>query len=69
MVSAMQAIPPLTGTEASGFNFSIFTGDLTSHDTDNQYSRAYVEYAEVSGEWFREICRVFIRPLLLGYGL
>ncbi|KAF9236005.1 sphingomyelin phosphodiesterase [Melanogaster broomeanus] len=47
MVSAMQAIPPLTGTEGTGFNFSIFTGDLTSHDTDNQYSRAYVEYAEV----------------------
>ncbi|KAF9222290.1 hypothetical protein BS17DRAFT_755972 [Gyrodon lividus] len=47
MLSAMQVIPPLTGTEETGFNFSIFTGDLTSHDTDNQYSRAYVEYAEV----------------------
>ncbi|KAG0703315.1 sphingomyelin phosphodiesterase [Suillus ampliporus] len=47
MLAAMQAIGPLAGTEESGFDFSIFTGDLTSHDPDNQYSRAYVEYAEV----------------------
>lgn len=26
--------------------FTIFTGDLTSHDNDNQLSRAYVEYVE-----------------------
>ncbi|KIJ63465.1 hypothetical protein HYDPIDRAFT_188300 [Hydnomerulius pinastri MD-312] len=47
MVSAMEAVAPLTGTEETGFDFSIFTGDLTAHDNDNQYSRAYVEYAEV----------------------
>ncbi|KAF8434333.1 sphingomyelin phosphodiesterase [Boletus edulis BED1] len=47
MLSAMPAIGPLTGTEGTGFNFSLFTGDLTAHDNDNQYSRAYVEYAEV----------------------
>ncbi|KAG0703316.1 sphingomyelin phosphodiesterase [Suillus ampliporus] len=47
MLAAMQAIGPLTGTEECGFDFSIFTGDLTAHDPDNQYSRAYVEYAEV----------------------
>ncbi|OAX38504.1 sphingomyelin phosphodiesterase, partial [Rhizopogon vinicolor AM-OR11-026] len=47
MLSAMQAIGPLTGTEETGPDFSIFTGDITSHDSDNQYSRAYVEYAEV----------------------
>ena len=35
----MQAIGPLTGTEETGPDFSIFTGDLTSHDYDNQYSR------------------------------
>lgn len=39
MLSAMQAIPQLTGTEEAGFNFSIFTGELTAHDSDNQYSR------------------------------
>ncbi|KIJ63471.1 hypothetical protein HYDPIDRAFT_175880 [Hydnomerulius pinastri MD-312] len=47
MLSAMQAIPVVTETEGTGFNFSLFTGDLTSHDPDNQYSRAYVEYAEI----------------------
>ena len=26
--------------------FTIFTGDLTSHDNDNQLSRGYVEYVE-----------------------
>ncbi|KAJ7361161.1 sphingomyelin phosphodiesterase [Mycena albidolilacea] len=45
-VAAMQAIPPLTGTEDTGFSFSIYTGDLVSHDPDNQLSRAYVEYTE-----------------------
>lgn len=39
MLAAMQAIPALTGTDGTGFNFSIFTGDLTAHDPDNQYSR------------------------------
>lgn len=27
-------------------SFTIFTGDLTSHDNDNQLSREYVEYVE-----------------------
>lgn len=27
-------------------SFTIFSGDLTSHDNDNQLSRAYVEYVE-----------------------
>ncbi|KAI6008598.1 sphingomyelin phosphodiesterase [Pisolithus marmoratus] len=39
MLAAMQAIPVLTETEGTGFNFSLFTGDLTAHDPDNQYSR------------------------------
>ncbi|KDR69557.1 hypothetical protein GALMADRAFT_104017 [Galerina marginata CBS 339.88] len=52
--AVMHAIGPLTGT-ANGTNhggvknknsFTIFTGDLTSHDNDNQLSRAYVEYVE-----------------------
>ncbi|KAF9235985.1 sphingomyelin phosphodiesterase [Melanogaster broomeanus] len=36
MLAAMQAIPAVTGTEGTGFNFSLFT----------DYFRAYVEYAE-----------------------
>ncbi|KAG2753989.1 Metallo-dependent phosphatase [Suillus brevipes Sb2] len=47
LVAAMEAIGPLTGTEQSGFDFTIYTGDLTAHDPDNSYSRAYVEYEEV----------------------
>ncbi|KAI6111616.1 sphingomyelin phosphodiesterase [Pisolithus croceorrhizus] len=46
MLAAMQAIPVLTETEGTGFNFSLFTGDLTAHDPDNQYSRAFVEQAQ-----------------------
>lgn len=30
----------------SGIAFSIFTGDIVSHDDDTQLSRAYVEYEE-----------------------
>ena len=30
----------------SGISFSIFTGDIVSHDNDDQLSRAYVEYEE-----------------------
>ncbi|KAJ6611473.1 Metallo-dependent phosphatase-like protein [Mycena sp. CBHHK59/15] len=45
-LAAVQAIPPLTGTEDTGFSFSIYTGDLVSHDPDNQLSRSYVEYTE-----------------------
>nr|GAT46312.1 SER THR protein phosphatase family protein [Mycena chlorophos] len=45
-VSALEAIPVLTGTEKTGFDFSIYTGDLVSHDPDNQLSRDYVTYTE-----------------------
>lgn len=45
-MSAMEAIPVLTGTKGTGFNFTIFTGDLVSHDNDNQLGRDFVEYEE-----------------------
>lgn len=38
-ISAMQAIPVLTGTAHTGFDFAIYTGDLVAHDPDNQLSR------------------------------
>ncbi|KAH7929501.1 sphingomyelin phosphodiesterase [Leucogyrophana mollusca] len=47
LTSVMQAIPSLSGTEETGFAFSLFTGDITPHDPDNQYSRAFVEYSEI----------------------
>jgi hypothetical protein len=52
--SALEAIAPLTGTthyntcESDSFAWSIYTGDLVSHDSQNQLSRAYTEYAETS---------------------
>jgi sphingomyelin phosphodiesterase len=36
----------LTGTENTGFDFTVYTGDLVSHDSENQLSRDYVMYAE-----------------------
>ncbi|KAG2064684.1 hypothetical protein BDR04DRAFT_1034592, partial [Suillus decipiens] len=47
ITSVLEAIPPLTGTELTGFNFTLFTGDLLSHDPDNEQSRALNEYSEV----------------------
>ncbi|KAJ7292749.1 sphingomyelin phosphodiesterase [Mycena rebaudengoi] len=45
-VASLQAIPPLTGTEKTGFAFSVYTGDLVAHDPDNKLSRAFIEYTE-----------------------
>ncbi|KAG7099737.1 hypothetical protein E1B28_001552 [Marasmius oreades] len=45
-MAAMEAIPPLTGTKDGGFAWTIYTGDLVSHDSDNQLSRDYVTYTE-----------------------
>ncbi|TRM70481.1 Metallo-dependent phosphatase-like protein [Schizophyllum amplum] len=46
MISAMEAIPLLTDTVDTGFAFSIYTGDLVSHDNDQQGSRDYSTYTE-----------------------
>ena len=40
VMAAMEAIPPLTGTQGSGFAWTIYTGDMVSHDADNQLSRS-----------------------------
>ena len=46
---ALSAIGPLTGTDKSKpLGWAIYTGDLVSHDSQNQLSRAYVEYTEKS---------------------
>ncbi|KAF8481747.1 Metallo-dependent phosphatase [Russula ochroleuca] len=44
--SVVETIPVLTGTENTGFAWTIYTGDLVSHDSENQLSRDYVMYAE-----------------------
>ncbi|KAI0673559.1 sphingomyelin phosphodiesterase [Trametes maxima] len=46
VMSALQAIPVLAGTERTGFDFTLYTGDLVSHDAENQLSRDYVLYTE-----------------------
>ena len=46
--SALQSIPILAGVQRTGFDFSIYTGDLISHDLSKELSRDYVEYTEVS---------------------
>ena len=47
MLAAMESIPVLTGTQHTGFDWTVYTGDLVSHDPDNQLSRDYVKYTEV----------------------
>jgi hypothetical protein len=49
-LAALQSIGPLTSTHSTEdpFAWSIYTGDLVSHDSQNQLSRAYVEYTETS---------------------
>ncbi|KAI0347728.1 sphingomyelin phosphodiesterase [Trametopsis cervina] len=46
VLAALPSIPILTDTEKTGFDFTVYTGDLVSHDPDNQLSRDYVTYTE-----------------------
>ena len=38
-LAALESIPTLTNTEDTGFAWTLFTGDLLSHDSENQLSR------------------------------
>ncbi|KIY73533.1 Metallo-dependent phosphatase [Cylindrobasidium torrendii FP15055 ss-10] len=46
--AALQAIPTVTETDNDGFSWAIVTGDLVSHDKDNELSRDYIKYTEVA---------------------
>jgi len=46
ITAALQSIPILAGTEETGFAWTIFTGDLVSHDDDYQLQRSYIMYTE-----------------------
>lgn len=46
-ISTLEAIPALAGTEETGFAWTIYTGDLVSHDDENQLSRC-VTYSPAS---------------------
>ena len=39
ILAALQSVPVLTGTEEHGFNFTLYTGDLVSHDPEQELSR------------------------------
>jgi sphingomyelin phosphodiesterase len=45
-IAALSSIPTLTGTQNTGFDFTIYTGDIAAHDNDQGLSRGAVEYAE-----------------------
>ncbi|KAK5122844.1 hypothetical protein LTR85_003759 [Meristemomyces frigidus] len=48
-LAALQAVGPLTGTsKESPLAWTVYTGDLVSHDPQTELSRAYTEYAEDS---------------------
>lgn len=49
-LAALAAVGPLTGTGKGkdSLAWTVYTGDLVSHDPVSELSRAYVEYAEVS---------------------
>ncbi|KAJ3845321.1 sphingomyelin phosphodiesterase [Lentinula raphanica] len=46
ILAALEAIPVLTDTKDAEFDFMLFTGDLVSHDPENELSREFVEYSE-----------------------
>lgn len=48
-LAALQSVGPLTGTsKKEPLAWTIYTGDLVSHEPQSELSRAYTEYAEVS---------------------
>ncbi|KAF8921884.1 Metallo-dependent phosphatase-like protein [Mucidula mucida] len=47
-MAALQAIPVLTETQDTGFAFSLYTGDLVSHDRDHELSRDYTKWVETT---------------------
>lgn len=48
IASTLASIPELAGTKDTGFAWTVYTGDLVSHDPENELSRDYIEYTEVS---------------------
>jgi hypothetical protein len=48
-LAALQAVGPLTGTSKKHpLGWTIYTGDLVSHESQNELSRAYTTYAETT---------------------
>ncbi|BCR87979.1 PPN1 endopolyphosphatase family protein [Aspergillus chevalieri] len=48
-LAALESVGPLTGTaNGSPLAWTLYTGDLVSHEPENQLSQKYVEYTETS---------------------
>lgn len=48
-LAALQSVGPLTGTSKEDpLAWTIYTGDLVSHDAQAELSRAYLDYMEVA---------------------
>ncbi|KAI0756580.1 sphingomyelin phosphodiesterase [Daedaleopsis nitida] len=45
-MAALESIPVLAGTQKTGFDFTLYTGDIVSHDSEHQLSRDYITYTE-----------------------
>lgn len=65
-LAALQAVGPLTGTSKDDpLAWTIYTGDLVSHDSQEELSRLYVEYAEDSLYYlFKEYLHTPVFPVL-----
>ncbi|KKA21995.1 Ser/Thr protein phosphatase family protein [Rasamsonia emersonii CBS 393.64] len=50
VLAALQSVGPLTGTgkDKESLAWTIYTGDLVSHDPESELSRMYTEYTETS---------------------
>ena len=65
-LAALQAVAPLTGTSKDNpLAWTIYTGDLVSHDPQTELSRLYTEYAEDSiYHMFKEYLHTPVFPVL-----
>jgi hypothetical protein len=65
-LAALQAVGPLTGTSKDDpLAWTIYTGDLVSHESQEQLSRLYTEYAEYSIYYmFKEYLHTPVFPVL-----
>lgn len=65
-LAALQAVGPLTGTSKSDpLAWTIYTGDLVSHETQLELSRLYVEYEEDSIYYmFKQYLHTPVFPVL-----
>ena len=60
VAAALQSIPVLAGTEKTGFDFTLYTGDLVSHDSENQLSRYFGIHRPVYAHMLTMVFRDYV---------